>query len=266
VMRRILRVLPKHLPWDGVLIRGRVNSSKLSLYYRAAEGTPTKREIVGVDTNEEGKKDKIEILGDGQQSVVHGIHPSGVRYEWRGGRSPATVPLDQLPVVTEQQITAFLVECAPIIGSPGEGRQATKVVDLFPKKSAAEIAAVMASPDNMSGGIEPLPFERLSADEKRTCLKYWLDKLDNRTNDPRERWRDILWAAADAERLGCPDARQIALEWSKRGAGWESEEKFDGVWNSYQPNGKNIGTLIKAVRDAGFDPWRPSRARPEGME
>src|SRR5262249_34873834 len=89
----------------------------------------------------------------------------------------------------------------------------------------------------------------------RTCL----DAIDNRISDPREQWLRVLFAVADAERLGCADARELALEWSKRGAKFTSEHHFDVVWESYKPGGGiTVGTLISMAGKAGADlsPWR----------
>jgi AAA domain/Bifunctional DNA primase/polymerase, N-terminal len=55
-------------------------------------------------------KHKIEILGDGQQVVVHGIHPdTGKLYEWSGGE-PWSVPLNELPLLTAADATVFLAD------------------------------------------------------------------------------------------------------------------------------------------------------------
>src|SRR5262245_39076556 len=49
-----------------------------------------------------GKEHKIEILGDGQQWVAHGIHPdTGKPYAWFGG-DLATTPRESLPYVRRE--------------------------------------------------------------------------------------------------------------------------------------------------------------------
>jgi RecA-family ATPase len=48
------------------------------------------------------KPQRIEILGDGQQFVVSGVHPdTGKPYSWHADRSPETTPRDELPEITE---------------------------------------------------------------------------------------------------------------------------------------------------------------------
>ena len=46
----------------------------------------------------DGSTHKIEVLGDGQQLAVAGIHPdTGKPYVWQGGRSPVNTPRAELP-------------------------------------------------------------------------------------------------------------------------------------------------------------------------
>jgi AAA domain len=60
----------------------------------------------------DGKVHKIEVLGDGQQFVVSGIHPdTGTPYSWRD-RDLTSTSLMELPVVSEGDIHAFLDLCA----------------------------------------------------------------------------------------------------------------------------------------------------------
>src|SRR5947209_5038523 len=76
-------------------------------------------------------------------------------------------------------------------------------------------------------------FRGLRADEKADVVVACLRVLDNRTSDPRERWLRIVFAVADAELLGCPGGRELALAWSQRGASWTGESDFDAAWNSF---------------------------------
>jgi putative DNA primase/helicase len=62
-----------------------------------------------------GSEHKIEILGDGQQLVAHGIHPdTGQAYRWHGGE-PGHVRRAELPYVREADILAFLDAAAKIL-------------------------------------------------------------------------------------------------------------------------------------------------------
>ena len=52
----------------------------------------------------DGTMVRVEVLAKGQQFVADGVHPqTGQPYRWTNG-SPATVPIGDLPVVTEDQV------------------------------------------------------------------------------------------------------------------------------------------------------------------
>jgi hypothetical protein len=261
---KIMEQVRLHLP-ASALTRGRANSPRVSMLYRAVEGQPSKRKI-------KGPNGKREILGAGQQAVVHGLHPTGASITWSDGRGPDTVRVSDLAAVSEEQITEFLRASAPLLGAsiaePGEADE-RPVRSRFLEPGfvlPAIVSPSLAPIENYLGaGIEsPNWFSTLTADEKRAFVRACLDALDNRTSDPREIWFRVLFAVADAGRLGCPDARQLALEWSQRGASWTSEADFDTAWESFRPGGISVGSLIAMARDAGLDlsPWRdPALAR-----
>ena len=115
--------------------------------------------------------------------------------------------------------------------------------------------------NELSCGLESAPwFGQLSPQEKQTLTKACLDAIENRQNDPRERWLSILFAVGDAAARGCPNAEQLALNWSRRGKGWTSEQAFHQAWNSFHPGGITVGTLLHLGQQAGIDlaPWRPT--------
>jgi hypothetical protein len=87
----------------------RSNSPRRTLVYRAAEGEPQKRTLVGT-------KGKIEILGKGQQFVAFGTHPSGAELLWRD-RDLYEIARDDLTAITEDHITLYFEEVAPILGA-----------------------------------------------------------------------------------------------------------------------------------------------------
>lgn len=96
-------------------LRFRDNSPRVAMMYRAAEGEPRKRVVTSRSfVNLDGKPVKVEVLGAGQFVLAHGIHPSGARLEWEGG-SPADTPIEDLPPVSEAQITDFLKAAAQLI-------------------------------------------------------------------------------------------------------------------------------------------------------
>lgn len=62
-------------------LRYRAYSSKCLLAFRMEGHFPKRKMVVG--KRPDGSKEIIEFLGDGQQFVAYGTHPSGARYEWR---------------------------------------------------------------------------------------------------------------------------------------------------------------------------------------
>src|SRR6516225_1403924 len=62
-----------------------------------------------------GSTHKIEILGDGQQLVVAGIHPDTHKpYIWHGGE-PWTVQWSELPEITEAEAREFITRAAAML-------------------------------------------------------------------------------------------------------------------------------------------------------
>lgn len=58
----------------------------------------------------------VEILGDGQQYVVEGIHPKTLKpYAWRDGTSPAEIGADNLTPITAEEVDQFLANIAWLI-------------------------------------------------------------------------------------------------------------------------------------------------------
>jgi AAA domain/Primase C terminal 2 (PriCT-2)/Bifunctional DNA primase/polymerase, N-terminal len=242
-----------HLP-AGALLRRRANSPRFAMLFRAAEGQPTKRAI-------NGPRGKIEALGAGQQVVVHGLHPTGAALTWCDGRGPDTVKMADLPAITEDQITAFLVACAPLLGAtnPKPGMSLSAAVppgfETVPPHLAGEKVE-----NELGAGIEPRDWFKLLTPEQQSELVWaCLNTLDNRTSDPREPWLDVIFAVAHAEQFGCRDAHELALGWSRRGTAWTGETDFEKAWASYKQksNGITVGTLLAMARDAGLDlsPW-----------
>jgi hypothetical protein len=91
------------------LRRCRQNSSRCLLLYLAANGEPGKLTIAG-------PCGKIEVLGRGQQVVVHGIHASGVPLVWTPW-APWEIRREGLPTVTEDEVLAVLTDLMPLIGA-----------------------------------------------------------------------------------------------------------------------------------------------------
>ena len=67
----------------------------------------------------DGSKAKVELLANGQQFVADGIHPdTGQPFRWMNG-SPADVPIEELPTVTENEARAIVELAEQILRAAG---------------------------------------------------------------------------------------------------------------------------------------------------
>lgn len=96
------------------------------LVYRTDE--PFKKKTLSFGTQ------AVEILGDGQQYVVYGQHPSGDKYHFQKGH---TLPKDPslLTRVTEEEIIEYLAQLAALLDEKGYG---TTVSGTISPSGAAE--------------------------------------------------------------------------------------------------------------------------------
>ena len=73
------------------------------------------KKIVGNVVAPNGSEQKIELLGDGQQVVVFGIHPTTKKpYSWHGGK-PGDVKWEDLPYVSEAEARAFVDDAVRLV-------------------------------------------------------------------------------------------------------------------------------------------------------
>ena len=67
-----------------------------------------------------GTVHKVEILGDGQQIVVNGIHPDTHQpYRWHGGEPGPKLRREDLPLITAEMAAAFIAAAADIMRAHG---------------------------------------------------------------------------------------------------------------------------------------------------
>ena len=120
---RIEAARKRHLP--PAPSRWRDGSPRAAYFYRAAEGAPGKRKVESAPLRD-NSREKVEVLGDGQQVVIDGRHPEGGRYHVEP-LPGVSFSHERLPVVTEEQITAFLADCAEVLGTePADVPPATR--------------------------------------------------------------------------------------------------------------------------------------------
>jgi hypothetical protein len=72
------------------------------------------RKITANLTARNGNEEKLELLCDGQQLVVHGRHPDGMDYRWHGGE-PWRIRRDELPNIHEHEAQALINDAATLL-------------------------------------------------------------------------------------------------------------------------------------------------------
>jgi hypothetical protein len=201
----------------------RSNSSRCTLVYRAAEGEPQKRTLVGT-------KGKIEILGKGQQFVAFGTHPSGAELLWRD-RDLYEITRDDLTAITEDHITLFFEEVAPILG------------------------AVRKSPEPSMPAVRHEP---AGASEIEELLSYCPADIGY------HEWVAVLMALHSA---GASVA--VADQWSARGGDkYPGSKEIEKKWRSFKRSGITIATLAHIASQYGADlsAIAIKHNRPEGYD
>jgi hypothetical protein len=63
-----------------------------------------------------GKEEKLELLCDGQQLVVHGIHPDTHRpYDWLAGDAPGKIARQDLPYIHQYEAQALVDQAVELL-------------------------------------------------------------------------------------------------------------------------------------------------------
>ena len=92
----------------------------------------------------------VEVLGDGQQIIVHGVHPeTGKNYSWHGGE-PGDVVRTDLPVLTETLAREFIEKATAVMDAAGWTRKS----EIKPKSNGNAGAATDTEFDALYGGRE----------------------------------------------------------------------------------------------------------------
>lgn len=176
------------MAWGEAPMRVRDNSPRCLLAYRAAAGEPPKRQLAG-------KRGKVEVLGHGQQFVAYGRHPSGAELRWMG-EPLHLVPREQLPAVTEEQVTRFFALVAPMLEAAGEkdGGSAAQPEDTGEVRALVEALAARGA----GAFTEPSHLPPDAAGQLREAL--------GRSHRATDRWEgfcdDLIGAGKDHSRSG----------------------------------------------------------------
>lgn len=208
---------------------------KRLILYRAQE--PIKKRRLAF-TLPDGTSHAVELLGDGEQFVAEGLHPSGNPYKWPNGDLSKTIS-ECLPAISPDRIEGVCRDVhALILARGGTIKQSGPRDDAKPPTGE--------------------PLERERAIRMATVIDPGCEYST---------WRNIVWAImavplADGSAEEQHEWRcQLAHDWSA-GRYWchgcpakyEGPEAVNAVIKSDKRGGINVGTLIDAAMKAGFDP------------
>lgn len=186
------------------------------------------------------QKQRIEMLGRGQQFVAYHVHPDTKQpYEWVdffGGI--AEFPANSLPVITKEQVA----EAVQMFERMAEEHGLLRV-----KNSKARVGALTSSEldddeDFLNNVTATIGW---SLDDAKKYLGY----IDN---EDYETWVRV-GMSMHHEFSASDDALQLWNEWSATASNYSSFEDIERKWNSFEQTGSNIITahwLLKVGRES----------------
>ena len=209
---------------------------KFLVPFRSPDSARGKRSSA-VFVDEDGNKNQIEILGQGQQFVAYGIHPdTGNTYEWEE-KSIFDVGPDQLPELTDCHIDDLLEFFE------------TQAVELGLKKASQNIVTtVPTAPYFVDEEAEAVyEFEKMCRKGPQITADFSLALLNKLDPDiAYDDWRNVGMALK--HEFGAAGF-EVFNEWSA-GGGKYDEADIRNKWNSfkYKQGGVTFGTVIHMVK------------------
>jgi hypothetical protein len=227
-------------------MRYREDSPRTLRLYRAAEGEPRHAEVRESEATAKAAGRRpwgVEMLGKDNQFLAFGYHPDGAFLDWQDGRSPLTVPRDQLPAVTEAQVEEFLALAGELIGAEPscqnrQNRQNPPTVE-------------QGGPTGEAFG----GFNGFVMPDGDTALGDVLAALSVVQGDGGSY---ALWVrvgmAIHAATGGSPAGVTAYDEWSQKSPKYDPAA-VRKMWRTFRPRSIGFGTLVHLARQA--DPtWR----------
>jgi P4 family phage/plasmid primase-like protien len=210
------------------IYRGRENSARVLLMYRASEGEDAllmrKMRHVYKDPNNDDPKTwpAIEWLAHGQQYLIEGQHQSGVPYEWEWGTGPLQRGYDNLVVVTPEQVEAFFARADALMAFAG-----------YQKVTGGDS---MRMTSTISGALHEIgpnhPELCRDLDMLKDVLENYLPVDHDEFTDYQD-WENFLMAVATA----CGKDEQfyddVVVPWNSANPD-NDEETLRGKWESYR--------------------------------
>ena len=238
---------------SGALVRTRGNSAKRAALYRYAEGIHAYRSV-------SGGHGKVEILGKAKQLVVHGLHETGVPYDWLQG-GPDTFPMTSLPKVTAAQVSEMLDELKPLLGAPKTKTTRTSrsvtTSALSGGKLPRALAVKPAANMNAAAISKPSFYDPLPRNKQEILLRRALGSIPNTEAPDWSHWKEKIGFAIFDATKGWQDqdtvGRELFHSFSRKNAAY-SAARTDQAWDEIvrsPPSTVKVGTLIQLALDAG---------------
>ncbi len=222
--------------------RYRENSGRSLILYRASVGEPDKLVLAGT-------LGKVEVLGHGQQFVAFGRHQSGFDLYWHPD-PPGIETLDELPVVTEEQVAEVLAAIAPLLGATVAPRLRLG----GPQQGQRVNGEDHGEWDRPTGQPIGKGEDQLRADDPLLLIAA-LQAIPNDARAPAnwEAWNGVgmaLWAATGGSALG----RDAWHAWSGRHPSYDPV-RCDERWKHYPhspPTQKGAGSIYHDAAEHGW--------------
>lgn len=233
-------------------VRTRPNSKKLLLCFRLDLKRTTRlvTKIRRVFEDADGNRHALEVLGDGQQWLMEGEHPSGVLYAWEHNTRPVDLGWDNVPLVTADDIDAFVTEATT-------------------RLTAAGFTLVKASGLITGSGSTRSKEYEIGPDHPDTCpdlalLKQTLKLLPayHPEFEDREDWVRMLRAVKTAL-AGDETGYELFEAWALPGHPENTPEMIRSIWESFNSSSLGwdyIGTLAGHYGFTGHLGFEPQPA------
>ncbi len=237
-----------------VAVRRRVGSPRFAIPARL-EGPPLGKAVLAF-TLPDGRRQKVELLGDGQQFVVAGVHKSGARLEW--SERPAAADLPRLGgaladmIFREIEQALARLGCTDIArGGAARDRGDEAALAATPDRPAlagAELEAAAARARSALEHLDPAEFE----------YRDWIRVGQALRHDLGERGFEIwnAWSKRDASRLRAEDGQHDG------GPRYQGAASLRAHWRTFRCKGAGadgrharcarLGTIFRLAQDAGW--------------
>lgn len=191
-------------------VRYRVGLYPKRLYPFRLEGEPFQR--IRLEIEKDGRRHLVEILGEGQQYVILGTHPSGKEYSW-----PEGFPLpDELPVISREKAEELLKKIAG--GIPGATAKLSSAKEAVVVSDQSSLLA--PSIERLVEVVRSIPNSLTSHPSRADYIAMAVAVKAAGAQWPKESWK--LWL-------------EWALKWPGRDGKCNTEAGCRKDWNSLHP-------------------------------